>query len=1060
MLRNSYQWLVVFAMLSLLGAALLPGLPLQLAPSAGGQTLTVSFRWAGASPEALERQITAPIEGALSTLTGVRQVRSRSNYQSGQVVLDLDPAADADALRFEVASVLRQVHARLPREASYPLVRLNTPDEVTRHQPLLILRFTGSAPPAALQRYAEEILKPRLAQVEGLSDVQVYGSTRPEWVLSYEPETLNALGLTELDLNQALRGYFRRESLGLWQPTGTGHAHRLTLRPPDAEGAPEAVFGRVFVKNQAGRLLRLTDVVRVSQAEPPAESLYRVNGQTAITLVLTAAIGTNQLRLAERLRLALAGWTLPPGDRLEVDFDSTEFIRDNLRKIGIQTGVAVLVLLLFVIVTTRSWRYVLALSLTTVVTLLLSVLGFAALGVELHLYSLAALTTSLGILIDNAIVMLDHYRRHRTLRVWLALLGATLTTSAGLVVLWFLPETTRRPLTDFAVVMAVTLGASLAVAVGFVPALVERWGWWTVSLPPTRRRAAALTALRWNRRYARLLTGLFRYRRAALAGAVLAFGLPVFWLPHRLAETHPLAGAYNATLGSEWYVEHLRPVVNRWLGGTLRLFTQYVYEGASFQNTPERTKLYVLAELPNQSTPEQLGELMRKVETELARYPEIDRYVTQVPDGQQAITTVFFREPYDQGTFPYQLKSRMVQLSTETSGVDWDIYGVGTGFSQHPDANSTPRFSVELLGYNYAELERQALALKRRLEGHPRVQEVDITRSPAIFQRKNLDEFVWQTDPATLARQGLTSAQVYRRLDEYSARTRPDQYQFLRTDYEGIRLEPSPERRADAWQLRYHPQRFDSLTVRLGTLGTVVRQKATPEIWKENQQYRRLVSFEYFGSPTFGSAFLDTTLNQFRSQLPLGYTAKRPDEYWTGEQARTPYELLGLVLLLIYAVSAVLFEDLRQPLALLGLVPLSYTGLFLAFYGMDAAFDQGGYAAMVLLAGNAVCAGIFVLSEFNHLREQFPRKSRLGLYVKAIQRKIRPVSLTVFSTVVGMVPFLLFENEPFWYAMGVGTVGGLLASVFALLLFLPLFLGKQVVAQKQAMSFHNNLIRG
>ncbi len=1048
MLRNSYQWLVVFAVLSLLGAALLPGLPLQLAPSAGGQTITVSYRWAGASPEALERQLTAPIEGALSTLTGLRRLRSRSGYQSGHVVLELDPGADADALRFEVASLLRQVHSRLPPEAGYPLVRLNTPDELERQQPLLILRFTGSEPAAARQRYAEETLKPRLAQVEGLSDVQVYGATRPEWVLSYEPETLSALGLSETDLNQALHGYFRRESLGLWQSADEARTRRVSVLPPEPENATEAVFREIFVKNRAGRLLRLSDLVRIGREEPPAESLYRVNGQTAITLVLTAATGTNQLRVAERLRQHLAGWTLPPGSVLEVDFDSTEFIRDALRKIGIQTGVAVLVLLLFVAATTRSWRYVLALGLATAVTLLLSVLGFAALGVELHLYSLAALTTSLGILIDNAIVMLDHYRRHRTLRVWLALLGATLTTSAGLVVLWFLPETTRRPLTDFAVVMAVTLGASLAVAVGFVPALVERWGWWAVALTPTRRRTAALSALRWNRRYARLLTGLFRYRRVALTGAVLAFGVPVFWLPQRLVETHPLAGVYNSTLGSEWYAEHLRPVANRWLGGTLRLFTQYVYEGSSFQNTPERTKLYVVAELPTQSTAEQLGELMRKVETELSRYPEVDRFVTQVPDGQQAITTVFFREPHDQGSFPYQLKSRMVQLSTETSGVDWDIYGVGTGFSQHPDASRRPTFSVAMLGYNYAELERQALALKRQIERHPRVQEVDVNRSPDVFQRKNLDEFVWQTDPATLARQGLTSARVYQRLAEYSARPQPDQYQFLRANYEGIRLEPRSERRADAWQLRHRPQRFDSLTVLLGTLGSVVRQRVTPEIWKEDQQYRRMLSFEYFGSPVFGGAFLDTTLTRFRGQLPLGYTAKRPDDYWTGEQASTPYELLGLVLLLIYAVSAVLFENLRQPLALLGLVPLSYTGLFLAFYALDAPFDQGGYAAMVLLAGNAVCAGIFVMNEFNYLQKQFPHKSRVGLYVKAVQRKIRPVLLTVLSTVVGMLPFLMYEREPFWYALGVGTVGGLLASLVAVLLFLPLFLGKSVGTER------------
>ncbi|WP_240625714.1 efflux RND transporter permease subunit [Spirosoma pollinicola] len=152
------------------------------------------------------------------------------------------------------------------------------------------------------------------------------------------------------------------------------------------------------------------------------------------------------------------------------------------------------------------------------------------------------------------------------------------------------------------------------------------------------------------------------------------------------------------------------------------------------------------------------------------------------------------------------------------------------------------------------------------------------------------------------------------------------------------------------------------------------------------------------------------------------------------------YELIGLVVLLIYIICAIIFESLWQPLALIGLIPLSYIGVFLAFYWTDSNFDQGGYASFILLAGNVVCAGIFIVAEMNRLRKRYPNLSLFMAYQKAFRHKIGPVLLTVLSTVVGMVPFLLYEQEAFWYALGIGTIGGLLMSLVAVGIYLPLFL--------------------
>ncbi|OIN59490.1 efflux RND transporter permease subunit [Arsenicibacter rosenii] len=1027
-----YQLIILFSVLSLIGLALLPKLPVQLAPSDRGQGLTVSYYWSGASPLTLERQVTARLEGVLSTLSGVEKIASVSGYKSGYITLTFDKQTNPDDARLEVAALLRQVYRQLPPDCSYPEISVNAPDdEAGSQKPLFVLQLSGPVAPAALQRFADEQLKPRLATTTGVATIRAFGGAQEEWLLTYDANQLNSLHLTEADLRQALQQHFRRESLGVWQ-NGNGQHIRVALNPVSANPF------HIPVANRNGRLIYLTDLVAVSKQEPQATQFYRINGQDAINVVVTAAKGANQLQVAARLRQQINAFRLPAGYRLSVEYDATEFIRENLQKTGIQSAVAVLILLLFVGLSTLSWRYVGIIVISSVVTLLLSVIVFALLGTEIHLYSLAALTTSLGILMDNVIVMIDHYRKHGDRQVFTALLGATLTTCAGLIVVWFLPEENRQALSDFAVVMAVTLFVSLLVAVGFVPALIRH-----VPQPqpvtPDLSVPVAHTVSRFGSWYARFLTVLLRYRKTAALPAVLLFGLPFFWLPNRLETDHPMAPYYNATLGSDWYLDTVQPILNKWLGGTLRLFVNYVYEG-SYYSTPERTTLYVIAELPNQSTSEQMDAVFRRLEQEMGRYGEIDKYITQVSSGQEGYMVVYFKRPFEDGLFPYQLKNRAIMLSTDMSGIDWNIYGVGQGFSQQLNEEEVPSFNVELFGYNYQQLDEQANRLKGMLEKHPRIQEVNTNRSPSLYQRKRLYEFVLQTAPQQLALRDLPANQLYTRLADLNARPQPDDYQFIGDTYTPVTIAPAQYRTTDIWQLTHQPLNAGNRPFLLSDAGTLDRQKVVPDIQKEAQQYKRLISFEYFGSYHFGEKYLNETLTAFRQQLPMGYSVKPIDRFWFGTDSRRPYELIGLVVVLIYLVCVVIFESLWQPLALIGLIPLSYTGVFLAFYWTDSNFDQGGYAAFVLLAGNVVCAGIFIIAEMNRLRRTAPQASGLSLYINAFHHKIRPILLTVLSTVVGMIPFLLYEKEPFWYALGIGTIGGLLMSLPTIVIYLPLMI--------------------
>lgn len=1046
--KGVYPLLLGFAVLSLVGLLLVPRLSVQLAPSGGGQNITVSYTWAGASPLILEGQVTALLEGTFSTVQGVKKVSSVSGYGYGYVSLELDKNADADALRLEVASLVRQVYKRLPAGMSYPLVALNTPNQQERQKPLITLQLDGPAAAATLREYAEEQLKPTLAQVRGVYQVEISGGSRQEWVITYDTDALKNIQLSEGQIISSIHQHFRQETLGsLAQANGQRILVSLTPRQRPPFPAPlvagerslgEGNLSNIPIANLSGRIVHLGEIATITRQEQPATAFYRVNGQNALNLTLSAAAGANQLQVAQevRKRISTLQQQLPAGYQLRTEYDATQYIEENLQRIGIQSGFAVLILFLFVLLTTRSWQYVALIGVSMAVCLLGSVILFYAFDVEIHLYSLAALTTSLGIIIDNIIVVIDHYRRYQNLRVFSALLGATLTTCAGLAVIWFLPDEARVDLLDFAVVMVITLGVSLVVAVGFVPGLMDSFPKSMASTNPERQKA---TLPRGEALYGDILRLLVRFRKTTILSGILLFGTPIFLLPNQLEKESSLATYYNPLFGNEWFNDEIRPILNKWLGGTLRLFVNYVYEGAYF-GKPERTALYVVAELPNHSTIEQMNLVFERLEKEMKSYPEIDRFMTQIYNGQQGSMVVYFKKNHEDGSFPYQLKNRTIALSTEMSGISWNIYGVGQGFSQSLEENQTPSFNVRMLGYNYQQLGQQATRLKTLLEVHPRIQEVNINRGMGMFSNKNLYEYALQPQNSSLAMQNTTLSTLYEGLHQHSNHPTADIYTFIENKYEPIKVIPAQARTFDVYQLSNQLFQSGSAPYKLKALASVTKEKVVPEIFKEDQQYVRMVSFEYFGSGHFGDKFLTKTLNEFRPTLPVGYTAKKSEYNWFSDETLKQYELIGLVMVLIYIICAVIFESLLQPLALIGMIPLSYVGVFLAFYWFDYNFDQGGYASFVLLAGNVVCAGIFIIAEWNILQKVDPKSSTFALYLRAFQHKIRPILLTVLSTIFGLVPFLLYENESFWFALGVGTIGGLLMSLLVLVFFLPVFL--------------------
>ncbi len=737
---------------------------------------------------------------------------------------------------------------------------------------------------------------------------------------------------------------------------------------------------------------------------------------------------------------------LPSGYEVHLSYDATEYIKDELSKIYFRTGLTLLILLLFILLTYRNIKYTLLVVFTLIANLATAIIFYYLLELEIQLYSLAGITISLTLIIDNTIVMSDQIIRRNNMMSFTAILAATMTTIASLSIIFFLDEKLRLNLQDFAAVIIVNLIISLFIALFLVPALLDKLNITRKKKSrKTRGRIGKIIRFKYlsvylNRIYAFICRFLYRWRVIVITLLVIAFGLPVFLLPEKIDGDGRWAKLYNNSLGSSYYKEKIKPNSDNILGGTLRLFVQKVYEGSYFADR-EETTLYVTASLPNNSTIREMNELVQCMESYISQFSEIKQFQTNINNARQASINIQFTKEHAKGSFPYVLKSKLISKSLELGGGSWGVYGLGDGFSNDVRENAGS-YRVEMYGFNYEELSVWAEKFKEKLLEHRRIKDVLIESEFSWF-KDDYEEFRLDINKKRLAEEDIQPYQLYAQLNQVFANEISVGNLVTNGGSERIYLSSLQSDEYDMWSFSNIPLKINEREYKLSELANIGKVQIPQKVAKVNQQYRLCLQYEYIGAYEQGKKVLEKDVEEFQKILPMGYTIKSVNNnYWWGDKDKKQYWLLPLIFVFIYFISSILFNSLKQPIYIISVIPISFIGIFLAFYLFELNFDQGGFASFILLSGLTINANIYIIDEYNNIRKRSSEIRPLRVYLKAWNAKVRPICLTVISTILGFIPFLIGEHkEAFWFPLAVGTIGGLIVSLVATFLFLPLFMG-------------------
>ncbi|RPH36172.1 efflux RND transporter permease subunit, partial [bacterium] len=775
-------------------------------------------------------------------------------------------------------------------------------------------------------------------------------------------------------------------------------------------------------------------VATISLLPSAIRELVRVNGKECVTLTIARDALSSLIETARDVRSCLARLSpsLPPAVELVCEMDRSRRMADELNTLYRDALLSIFLLWGILTLFLGNNRAPLLLISSMLLSLAGTLLTFWALHIPLHLLTLAGLALGMGRLLDDSIVVLENLRRwtepargtgsivEGTQEVLLPVAASTAATAGALVPVLYLPRGLQVYLLEFSVAVTVSLCISLLVSFAVIPVAAARWEMkGTGVLAHPRGRLASM--------YRLLLSNALRHRIWVLATAVWMFGLPVWLLPARIDSPSLPATLYNETVGGQWYAA-ARPVVNTLFGGASYQFFRNVPHG-EFLDLEMETYLVMQVNFPQGTDITSIDATAHLLEQDLMT-AGAPRLTTRLFDGALFLR-IDFPDSMVATPVPGALRSRCLRLAAQTGGAAISVTGFGAGFSGGRDLQ--PAFTVRVLGYDYARVKQIAESLRENLVQNPRVTSADIDRSFGNWSR--VQEIALFMDREAIARYGLTGQEVAAAMRSRASvlpqrtliNVQGSQLPCVVTVKGSDRLSVP-----DLASIAVPGKR--SAPVPLRSLLSAQQRPAPSEIVREDQQYVRWVSFEYKGPYRHAEAFLDATLQAL--PLPEGYRFDRSGSSTISEKDQHALLMAALAaLLVVFMVTASLYESLLCPLIIMLSVPFAYIGVFMAFVLARMPFGRGGYVSVIFLTGVAVANAIVVV-DFIARKEKEGRRG-IEAIVDASVCRLRPVLMTTLTTAGSLLPMLLGERSGVWYMLALGTLGGLITSTLLTLIVVP-----------------------
>ncbi len=1011
---------VTFAMLYIIVAGFglfsLSRLQLDLYPDITFPTVVVITSYQGSSPEDMETLVTRPLEGAVAAVKGVEEIDSESKDGTSIVMANFDWDKDMEQAETDVRRQLEMVSGFLPEDASDPIVFAFDPSM----QPVVIMMISGPYPLDELRNIAENEIQPRLERLDGIATCDVAGGKIREIHVVLDPLQVEAYGL---DVNRIVGAVYAENSQ---EPGGSLEQGRLDFAI-QTRGKYQSVsdIGEVVVGMKPGpgglRPIQLGEVATIEDTFQESRRVIEVDHEPAVWIMVRKQSGANTVKAARGVMKALPDISRQAGADIEykILWDQSDFITSSLGNLSTTALMGMVISFLVLLLFLRNFRAALIVSTAIPVSVLTTFFVMDQAGMTLNIISMAGLALAVGMLVDNAIVVLENIFRLREegMGAWdaairgastvgTAVTASTLTTLSVFVPILFVPGIAGVMFQDMAVTICFALGVSLIVALTFIPLATSR----------LLASEKATQALERSRR-----KDMFR----------------------------PLRHVYGTAL--DWSLRH------RWvvgvsmlgvIGGTVVLAillpTEFINEG-------DDSQVFISVKAPVGSNIDETVGVVREV---LDKTEEVvsakERRLLGIDVGMGEGFVALFGEGVHAGTIRVPLvpqgkrdrtKAEVEEaIRQSVKSVPGAKISVAAPFNFMGGAGD---MEILIRGHDLTTSRTIGLDIRDRLRALPEMSEANFSMDEQkpelriVFDRAKMSSLGLSTAATGAALSTLFKGRLAGRFADGG-----DEYDII------VRYAKS--RRLDIDEVRRMPVLTPAgKVVPLYNLADVSEALGPVNIHRLDQE--RVTTVTATLRDTWVDADGKTQSKDLRRSIskieemlqgtswPQGFTHHIGG---SAEDFMDSFKYLGLALVisifLVFMVMASQFESLRQPLIVIVTVPLALLGVVVIFSITRSTVDVSSMIGVIMLVGVAVNNGIVMIDAANQIRRDEGAGRRESI-ARAARLRMRPVLMTSLTTILAMCPLALElgEGSAGWSGMAKAVIGGLMAATLLTLFVVP-----------------------
>ena len=974
--------------------------------------ISVITMYPGGNAEDIETNITRVLEDQLNSVDNLDKITSKSSDNVSIVTLEFEYGCDLTEATNDVRDVVSRTQSLLPEDVEYPTVMKFS----SSMMPIMMLSVTADESYNALYKILDDKMVNELNRINGIGSVAVIGAREREVQVNVDPNKLQAYGLTVESLGQIIAS----ENINI--PGGKLDLGTQTFNiKTDLEFDDSRELFDIVISNQGGRTVMLSDVAEIKDTLEELTMDERINGRRGVRILVQKQTGANSVQIVEGVQAKLEEIipTLPPDCKVETIYESSEYIKDAINSLAETIMFAFIFVILVVMFFLGRWRATFIICLTIPISLICAFIYLYATGSTLNIISLSALSIAIGMVVDDAIVVLENITTHiergskpkeaaiyATNEVWLSVIATTLVVVAVFMPLTMIPGMAGILFKELGWIVTIVVCVSTAAAITLTPMLSA----YMLKLDGGAHTYKGIGIiykpidlfLQWlDRLYERMLRFVVKWRKTATLLLLLVFGV------------------------------------------SLVLITKVPTE---FFPPSDNSRITMTVKLPQNTHVSETSRIARQIDAIIAEnYPYIHMVSTSA--GESSSSNAFaamqttgshlinfnLRMPSREDVVRPSIYEISDNLRKDLAAIpEIDEFQVIPGGQQGGMGGGASNVSIKVFGHNMDNAMATANELKAKMAQLPSMRDVKLSR-------ENLEpEFNVSFDRQKLAYYGINSATaaqfIRNRIYGYECakyREDGDEYNIVVRYAEEFRKNIE-----DVENIVLYTATGQA--IKLKDVATITEEQASPEIERENRQRIVTVEGSVGAGVALGDAVAEVNAMLADYEVPTGLSLELGGSIEDqGEAFSDIGLLLILIIVLVYIVMATQFESLLYPFIIMFTIPFAMSGVFIALWLTATPLSLIALIGAIMLVGIVTKNGIVMVDYMNLLVERGSTIS--DAVIEGGKSRLRPVLMTSLTTVLGMLPMALGigEGSETWQPMGIAVVGGLLMSTIITLFIVP-----------------------